>query len=68
MRKSMAQAIARCISVIAQDSAKVAVIDQDQRANCITAFNAQARVALVESIEKHEASLAAWLENTKNQN
>jgi hypothetical protein len=62
MTNKAAQAIARCISVIAQDSAKIAVIDQEQRASGINAFNSQARVSLVENIERHEKYLAQRLQ------
>jgi hypothetical protein len=59
--KNSAQGIARCISIIAQDSAKIAVIDHDQRVNGITASNAEARASLVQDIEKHEQYLADGL-------
>lgn len=62
MKTKAAQGIARCISIIAQDAAKIAVIDQDQRMNGINAFTTEARASLVKDIERHEKYLAQWLQ------
>jgi pyrimidine operon attenuation protein/uracil phosphoribosyltransferase len=63
MNIKSAESIARCISVIAQDAAKLAAIDHEQRIVGIKSGTlAVARVALVEDIEKHEARLVRALQ------
>jgi len=62
MKTKAAQGIARCIRIIAQDAATVAVIDQDQRMNGVNTFTAEARASLVKDIERHEKYLAQWLQ------
>lgn len=62
MNIKSAQGIARCISIIAQDAAKVAVIDQDQRMNGVNTFTTEARASLVKDMERHEKYLAQWLQ------
>lgn len=67
MNNKSAESIARCISIIAQDAAKIAAIDHEQRVYGIKNDNLSiARVALVEDIEKHEARLARALQETAN--
>jgi hypothetical protein len=62
MNQKIAEGIARCVSIIAQSSAKIAVIDQEFLKNGITQCLAQSRASLVKDIEKHEEALAAWLQ------
>lgn len=63
MNEKSAESIARCISIIAQDAAKIAAIDHEQRIVGIKSGSlAVARVALIEDIEKHEARLARALQ------
>jgi pyrimidine operon attenuation protein/uracil phosphoribosyltransferase len=64
MNIQAAESIARCISIIAQDAAKLAAIDHEQRIVGIKSGTlAVARVALVEDIEKHEARLVRALQS-----
>jgi hypothetical protein len=62
MNNRAAESIARCISIIAQNSAKIAVIDQDHRTNGIHWGFSEARASLVKDIEKHEGYIAQWLQ------
>ena len=69
MNSKSAESIARCISIIAQDAAKIAAIDHEQRIVGIKSGSlATARVALIEDIEKHEARLARALQQASWRN
>ena len=61
MNKTAAQAIAKCISIIAQDTAKIAVIDYAYRIEGMNDLTAEVRSNYVKDIERHEQAIVNWL-------
>lgn len=61
MNRTAAQSIAKCISIIAQDAAKIAVIDYAYRKEGMNDLTAEVRSNYVKDIERHEQSIVNWL-------
>lgn len=69
MNEKSAESIARCISIIAQDAAKIAAIDHEQRTASRTSGRsygneslAIARTSILRDMVKHETRLARALQ------
>jgi len=61
MNRTAAQSIAKCISIIAQDAAKIAVIDYESHKTGMNTSLGDFRAGLVRDIERHEESIIRWL-------